>query len=197
MENNKISSYDLSVLAEIGNIGAGNAATSLSSMINKTINLEVPSVNITKLTDIPELMGGAENLRTGLFFQVTGNINGYIMFILKDEDVQNITKLISNFYSCEMDADSIMSEVANIIAGSYIGALANMMNTFIEISPPEVGHDMIGSLIDSIISCLCTAADKTVVIGTELTIENEVVAFSSALLLELDSLNKILEYFKL
>lgn len=197
MKNNEISNFDISVLTEIGNIGAGNAATALSQMINKTIGIEVPSVNICKLTDIPEVMGGAEEIRTGIFFSIKGTTDGYMMFILKEEDVNRITGILSDIYGGGLDSNSIMSEVANIIAGSYIGALANMMNGFIDLSPPQIGNDMIGSLIDSIISCLCTAGDKTVIIGTNLIIENEVISFSSALLLEMESLNKILEYFKL
>ena len=42
-------SYDemqLDVLKEVMNIGGGNAATSISSMVNKTIDMKVPDVNI-------------------------------------------------------------------------------------------------------------------------------------------------------
>lgn len=197
MQNREITNYDISILSEIGNIGAGNAATALSQMLNKTINLEVPLVNICYLTDIPEVMGGAEKVRIGMFFSIEGAVKGYVMFILKEEDLNKISSIISGIYGMEMDPKTIMSEVSNIIAASYIGAIANMMNDSIDLSPPAMGHDMIGSLIDSIISSLCTAADKTVIIGSKLIIENEVISFSSALLLEMDSLNKLLEYFKL
>ena len=47
MENsNRLTSMEIDVLGEIGNIGSGNAATALSEMLGHPINIDVPEVII-------------------------------------------------------------------------------------------------------------------------------------------------------
>ena len=41
-----INSMCLDLLKEIGNIGSGNAATSLSQMINMKVDMQVPNVEV-------------------------------------------------------------------------------------------------------------------------------------------------------
>ena len=46
MEFEKLNNIQIDALKEIGNIGAGNAATSLSTLLNKRINMTVPNIFI-------------------------------------------------------------------------------------------------------------------------------------------------------
>ena len=65
-----IHSLHLDVLKEIGNIGAGHAATSLSKMLNKKIDMQVPDVQIVSFDEIMELAGGSENIVAGVFLRI-------------------------------------------------------------------------------------------------------------------------------
>ncbi|HPA55454.1 MAG TPA: chemotaxis protein CheC, partial [Bacillota bacterium] len=56
----ELNSLQIDVLKEIGNIGAGNAATALSKMISKRIDMDVPKVNILEFKNVAELVGGPE-----------------------------------------------------------------------------------------------------------------------------------------
>ena len=56
----KLTTIQKDVLREIGNIGAGNATTSMSQMIQKEITMEVPSVNIVTINEMMEFIGGPE-----------------------------------------------------------------------------------------------------------------------------------------
>ena len=42
----EFSSMHLDVLREIGNIGAGNAATALASLLNTVVDIEVPVIRL-------------------------------------------------------------------------------------------------------------------------------------------------------
>ena len=53
----------LDVLKEIGNIGSGNAATSLSKMINKSVNMEVPNIEVIETEKVVELFEDEEEIR--------------------------------------------------------------------------------------------------------------------------------------
>ena len=45
----KLSEMQIDALREVGNVGAGNAATALSQIINRTIDMTVPRVTILPL----------------------------------------------------------------------------------------------------------------------------------------------------
>ena len=49
----KISTLQLDILKEIGNIGAGNAATALSAILNRKIDMNVPNVRIVSFAREP------------------------------------------------------------------------------------------------------------------------------------------------
>ncbi|MBT9173537.1 MAG: CheY-P phosphatase CheC [Syntrophomonadaceae bacterium] len=60
--------FKLDVLTEMGNIGAGNATTALSTLLNyERVNMHVLEVSLCPLVDIPDLMGGAEKSVSGIY----------------------------------------------------------------------------------------------------------------------------------
>jgi len=193
MVNRKITKFDLDILGEVGNIGAGNAATALSQILNKKVLLNIPMVKLCKLNEIPDILGGPEELRTGVFFGINQALNGYILFMISDDGAAKIKKAVAGDY--EIDSNSVVSEIANIISGAYVGSLAMMINNTIDITPPEVCQDMVGALIDSLIANICSVADKTVIIGTNLVIDEEEISGFYVLLLEKESLDSMLDYF--
>ena len=52
MDYSNLNSIQLDALKEVSNIGAGNAATSLSMMLGKKVDMSVPAVNVVKLEDV-------------------------------------------------------------------------------------------------------------------------------------------------
>jgi chemotaxis protein CheC len=70
-----LNSMQLDVLKELGNIGAGNAVTALSKMLDKKINMEVPQVRILELAEVSEIFGGAEVPVTGIYLRMEGDIS--------------------------------------------------------------------------------------------------------------------------
>lgn len=61
MNISQLTSAQKDVLREIGNIGAGNAATSMSKLLDKKIDMQVPSVNIVSYDEMMDLIGGRKN----------------------------------------------------------------------------------------------------------------------------------------
>src|SRR5690625_855568 len=78
MRMNNLSRMQLDVLREIGNIGAGNAATSMSELLNKKINMQIPSVNIVSFDEMMNLIGGPDNVIVAIYFRVQGEAPGKI-----------------------------------------------------------------------------------------------------------------------
>ncbi len=139
----------LDVLKEIGNIGAGNAATALAKMINKKVDMKVPKVQVLGLSEVPELLGGAEKQVCGIFFQLEGDIEGSIMFLLEIDDALALVSMLMPREENVMDefAYSALQEIGNILSGSYISSLSGLTNLNIKISIPSVAVDMAGAIL--------------------------------------------------
>ena len=76
------------VLKEIGNIGAGNATTALSTMLGTRVDMMVPKVRLMEFKEVGTTLGGEEQLVAGIYLVVDGDIHGSIMFVQKKESAR-------------------------------------------------------------------------------------------------------------
>ncbi len=90
--NQKITSLHLDVLKEIGNIGAAHAATALSNLLGKKIDMRVPKVEMVSFNDMMELAGGSENVVVGIYLRIEGDAEGSMFFILPIEQANRFIR---------------------------------------------------------------------------------------------------------
>jgi chemotaxis protein CheC len=161
----------IDVLREIGNIGAGNAATALSKMIAKRIDMDVPKVNILEFKDVAELVGGPEATVVGIYFKVTGDISGSIMFIMEKASAKFLTSLLM---SREIESDTLddmeisaLQEVGNILAGSYLNSLSTLTGLNLVVSVPSLAMDMAGAILSVPVILFGQVGDKVMLIETD------------------------------
>jgi chemotaxis protein CheC len=164
-----LSDMVLDVLREIGNIGAGNAATALAQMIDKKVDMKVPKVNMMDFEDVPDLIGGAEELVSGIYFQFEGDIEGSIMFVLDRDSAINLINLLMPIETEGFDEMTIsaLMEIGNILSGSYIASLSNLTNLTIKISPPAIAIDMAGAILSVPAIEFGYVSDKILIIENE------------------------------
>ena len=55
-----LKALQLDALREVANIGAGHAATALSQMIGGTIMISVPTINVSRLEEVPPQVSAPE-----------------------------------------------------------------------------------------------------------------------------------------
>ena len=80
--------YD--VLRELGNIGAGNAMTALSQMLQCKVDMQVPQVRLLEFSEVGEMIGGEEQIMAGVFLGVKGDITGSMMFMVEEESARHL-----------------------------------------------------------------------------------------------------------
>lgn len=142
--------YD--VLKELGNIGAGNAMTALSQMLQCKVDMKVPQVRLLEFTEVGDMMGGEEQIMVGVFLGVEGDITGSMMFMVEEESARHLIGKItmgmlppgSEFEEMGLSA---MKEVGNIITGAYLNSLSTMTNLKIFPTPPALTVDMAGAIL--------------------------------------------------
>jgi len=196
----ELNEIHIDVLKEIGNIGAGNAATSLSQMLSKRIDMNVPEVSLLNYDDIIDSIGGAENVVVGILVGFGGEIDGIILFLLKKEFVHLIlnslmgTELKSFEDISEMEM-SALSEIGNIMVSSYVNSISSLTNMKIDITVPSLNIDMSGALLDAVTAEFSEAADKVIFIREKYFCQDETVYSHMLLLPNTTSLKILLTRF--
>lgn len=142
--------YD--VLREIGNIGAGNAMTALSQMLQCKVDMKVPQVRLLEFQEVGEMIGGEEQIMVGVFLGVEGDITGSMMFMVEEKSARHLIQKITMgmmAQGCEFDEMglSAMKEVGNIITGAYLNSLSTLTNLKIFPTPPALTVDMAGAIL--------------------------------------------------
>lgn len=201
MNLNSLSSIQIDALREIGNIGAGNAATSMSKLINKRVDMKVPSVNIVTIDEIIDIVGGPGQLIVALLFKIHGEAPGSVYFILSIEEAESLVNeiAIDPAFSLLADAEpselsiSVLKEIGNIMTGSYLSALSDFININMYSSIPYLSVDMAGAILPSGLIELSQVSDYAIVVDTEINNENDKDSLKGHffLLPELESIPKI------
>ena len=142
--------YD--VLRELGNIGAGNAMTALSQMLQCKVDMQVPQVRLLEFSEVGEMIGGEEQIMAGVFLGVKGDITGSMMFMVEEESARHlIAKMTMGMLPPGSEFEemglSAMKELGNIITGAYLNSLSTMTNLSISPTPPALTVDMAGAIL--------------------------------------------------
>ena len=192
----ELSDMHIDALREIGNIGSGNAASSLAMMLSDQIDILVPVVRILDYEQVMEELGGPEQMIVGLLLCLDGDVNGMIMFLLH----QNFANTLLASLIGEADVGgtvdemsySALQEVANIMAASYVNAIADLTGFTINVSVPSMCVDMLGAILSVPAIHYANISDKMIFIedkfhGKELDAPNHIL-----LIPDVESLDKIM-----
>lgn len=171
----KITSVHLDVLKEIGNIGAAHAATALSDLLNKKVDMRVPKVEMVSFNDMMELAGGSENLVVGIFLRIEGDAEGSMFFILPIQQANRFIRRLINDSTFDFHNPTVselglsaMQEMGNILSGSYLSALSDFTGLKIYPTVPGLSVDMFGAIISIGLIELSHISDHVIVINTSI-----------------------------
>ncbi len=196
-EYGELNPMEFDVLREIGNIGAGNATTALSQMVNNKIDMRVPSVELLGFKELAESIGGAENLIVGILFTLEDDIDGMMLFMVEQDSAHHIVNLIMgrdlNSFDEFSDMDlSALNEIGNIIAGAYLRSISMLTNLTITSSVPYMAIDMAGAILSVPAIEFGKVGDKALVIKTQIYEDDTAINGYFALIPTLPSYSKIM-----
>ncbi len=183
------------VLKELGNIGAGNATTALSQMMQCKVDMSVPQVKLMEFKELGHLMGGEEIIMAGIYLGIEGDIAGSIMFLLEKQAARHlVNKLMGTSVEGEEFSEmefSALKEVGNIITAAYLNSLSSLTNLKIHPSVPDLTVDMAGAILSVPAIEFGTLGDKMLLIQTQF-FDEMVLDGYFILVPNLDSYGKIL-----
>ncbi|WP_420865920.1 chemotaxis protein CheC [Bacillus coahuilensis] len=167
INNLTITNLHLDILKEIGNIGAGNAATALSTLLRKKIISQMEWFHSMRWNWQAEL-----KILLACF---KGGSTRKHVFVLPLEEASRFIQILTNDETFEFSNPpyseiglSAMHELGNILSGSYLSALSDFTKLHIYPSVPSLSIDMIGALLSYGLIEISTYSDRVIVIDTAL-----------------------------
>jgi len=190
----------LDIFKEIGNIGAGNALTSLASILGKKVDMAVPQAKMVSFNEFSEIMGGSDNIIAGFLINISGDLNGYMMLVESLEEAKYMANILNGSKEektggqvefSEMDI-SALSEITNILSGSYISALSGLTEFKMNSSVPYWAIDMAAAIISVPAMVYGEIGDHILLVDASFRYEGKKVGGSLLLILDYDSYEKML-----
>lgn len=186
--------YD--VLKELGNIGAGNAMTALSQMLQCKVDMKVPQVRLLDFSEVGKMIGGEEQIMVAVLLGVEGDITGSMMFMVEEESARHLIRKITmgmmpDGTEFEEMGLSAMQEAGNIITGAYLNSLSTLTNLKIYPTPPALTVDMAGAILSVPAIQFGIFGDKILMIQSQFYDEIELDGYF-ILIPDLESYAKIL-----
>jgi chemotaxis protein CheC len=194
---NELSSEQIDVLREIGSIGTGNAANSLSSMIGKEVRINAPEVRIMEYDEAIEWIGGPEEITAGVLVRLSGQVNGIMLAVQQLEFVNLVLKSvlgteIKDYMGLhEMEASTLV-EVGNIMISTFINALSSLADINIELTVPAFTVDMQGAIMTVPMAEYGGQTNYIMTIGSDFVCDNHTVSCRLLLSPDIRSLNFLL-----
>lgn len=141
----KLNDLQKDALKEVGNIGAGHAATALSQLLNTKINLREPRVDVVKCGDLAARVGTENRIVAALHMHVRGAAPGQIVVLFDRAQALDfvstfLRRVIGEIHIFDSIADSTLKEIGNVIAGSYLAAIGELTGHKIRPSAPALTY---------------------------------------------------------
>lgn len=194
---------ELDVLREVGNIGAGNAVTALASLLGREIDMSVPVAQVVDFNEITNLLNGPETFVAGILVDMSGNLNGYILLVLEISNAYELVNMVlddgreipetvtaADFGEMEMSA---LTEIANILIGSYLSSLCMLTNLEIVPSVPAIAMDMLGAVMSIVAIEYGQIGDSVLLLSTKFSDMDKEMAGNFFLIPDFESYKKLMK----
>lgn len=151
--------FEVEALQEIANVGIGHAATALSQLLHRRVDMSIPILEIVKAEDLGERIAGSlEDIVAAILVDTKYEDQMFNLLLFFDEaSIKNILRILKSGEPPETLADldeissSIIKETGNILLLHTITAINSFTESTYWPSPPQISIDMAGSIIEEIL----------------------------------------------
>ena len=199
-----LTALELDALREIANIGAGHAATALSTMTGDTIMISVPMLNVAPLEDAVGRIAGPEEPVAAVLMHMLGDLTGRTLLVFPQRVAIRLAELMLHRpagTSTELGVleQSAIKEAGNILSGAYMNALSDFMGMMLLPSPPSLAVDMTSAVLTTAYLQFGSDRDFVFCVESEFQIKDSQEQLSGFFLLlpDVASLHAILRAVKL
>lgn len=194
----EISEMAMDAMREISSIGSGNAATALSSVLDKRVKMTLPEVKVLGFNEAVRKLGGPETIVAATLVQMSGEINGIMLFLQRIDFINIVLESVSLMpikdYSELNEFDvSALNEVGNIIISTYVNAVTKFTDISVTLSVPAIAINMLGGLLSVPMAELGEQTDKIMVLDGKFHCDDKEVYCGLLMLPDVESLNYLMK----
>jgi len=198
----RLSEEQLDFLGEMMNVGAGNAVTALTKMLQCKVDMRIPRVHALAVPQVPSVLSDPSRSVACVRMGMVGEVTGGIFFVVPDDQkialmrlaerasgmrnsdfgvrnsksaIRNPQSAISNPHSEDL---SVLAEMGNILAGAYLTAIHDFCKRNIYHTVPRVAIDMIQSLLDESLATTSREVKEIIIVVNDfITAEEDITTF--------------------
>ena len=192
-------------LSEMMNVGAGNAATVLTQVLQCRVDLVVPRVFVT--TDVQKLsiLDSPSLPVVCARMSMVGDASGDLFFIVTEKQKNDLIRLaerpmmdtgqswragLTNEEPDDLKL-SVVAEIGNIVAGVYLTAVHDFCRLNIYHTVPTVATDMIQALLDESLVRLNHQVQHIIVVENEFVVEEKRIRTFFVMIPSVESVNTL------
>jgi len=158
-------------LRETGSIGAGHAATALSQLVGHAVSIDVPTLEVLGVGDVPDLFGGPEVLVVGVHVRVLGDIGGSMLFMAERASALALVDMmharpVGTAKAFGADEEALVSHVASILMAAYLAAVGRLADVSLLPARASSTLDMAGAIMDAVTADAAMRADVALLLKT-------------------------------
>ncbi len=155
MDLRKLSALQMDALRETGNIGAGHAATALSQLTDHRIEIDIPTLEIVEVGEVPSVLGGPETLAGAVYTRLLGDLSGGMLFVAPRASSLALVDLMRSrpigvAKSFGAEEEAIVTHVSQILVSAYLAAVGRLADLSVLPSKPSFALDMVGAILESV-----------------------------------------------
>lgn len=165
----------IDVIKEFANVGGGNAASSISELISKPVNMSVPRIELLNYDEVYEEIMTEDKTVNAVITGMTGDAKGIFLFIIDDETLDGLVNMMlpSGMDINEELSESAIKELGNILVNSYLNAIVRMVEVHLSSTVPILVKDMFGAILSSVYMESGQYDDKIMLIRNEFLYEGD------------------------
>lgn len=171
MKPEQLSELQLDALREVGSIGAGHAATALSQLVNRGVELAVPQLQLVPIGEVPTVFGGPETLVAAVYTRLLGDLEGGMLIAAPRDSSLALVDLMRNrpvgtTKSFGRSEQALLTHVASILASAYLASIARLADLSLLPATPSFALDMAGAILEAVTAEIGMKADSAILILT-------------------------------
>jgi chemotaxis protein CheC len=182
LDLNSMNQMQLDAIREIGNIGAGHAATALSEMLGCMVEIDIPKAELVSIYNLDSYYGEPDASYAAVFAVSDNDKPFNFMLLIKEAGVSKIIgMLVEKQFGIRMDVSSMpdemqesaLGEIGNILLGSFLNSVNGLLGLSSGISTPSITHDTLASILSVVSAMFGQYGDVALVTKSQLNVRPE------------------------
>jgi chemotaxis protein CheC len=179
LDLSSMNQMQLDAIREIGNIGAGHAATALSEMLGCMVEIDIPKAELVSIYNLDSYYDEPDAGYAAVFAASDNDKPFNFMLLIKEAGVSKIVgMLVEKQFGMQMDVSSMpgemmesaLGEIGNILLGSFLNSVNGLLGLSSGISTPSITHDTLASILSVVSAMFGQYGDVALVTKSQLNV---------------------------